>query len=310
MRQRLLALLLTAAVFLGHAHAQNAKYEQYIDQYASAAIDQMNRYGIPASITLAQALLESAAGTSYLAVNANNHFGIKVSGNWTGPYVVRSDDKPNDKFRVYKNVADSYEDHSLFLRNGRRYASLFSLSPKDYKGWARGLKAAGYATSPTYAKHLIEIIEQYDLTQYDSGKKYHYNTEPKPSRRRSKHKNVPTKTPDDYQIGYCNNNYYVRAAEGDTYKSIAKVMGKRAWKLRRYNEASRHHEPETGEIVYLHKKRKRAAKQWKHQYHVIQSGESMHDIAQKYGMRLSTLYDINNLERNFVPRPGHQLRLR
>ena len=143
MRKQILALLLLAAVLLGRAHAQNANYLQYIDLYAPAAIDQMNRYGIPASITLAQALLESAAGTSYLAIHANNHFGIKVSGNWTGPYVVRSDDRPDDKFRVYKNAAASYEDHSLFLKNGRRYASLFSLSPRDYKGWARGLKAAG-----------------------------------------------------------------------------------------------------------------------------------------------------------------------
>ena len=310
MRHKLLALLLLASFLLGQAHAQNSKYQQYIDQYASAAIDQMNRYGIPASITLAQALLESAAGTSYLAIHANNHFGIKVSGGWTGPYVIRSDDRPDDKFRVYKHVAASYEDHSLFLRNGRRYASLFSLSPRDYKGWARGLKAAGYATSPTYANHLIEIIEKYDLTQYDTGKKPRHHKESTPSRRRSKHKNEPTKTPDDYQIGYCNGNYYVRAAEGDTYKSIAKVMGKRTRKLRRYNEASRHREPETGEIVYLHKKRKRADKQWKHKYHVIQPGESMHDIAQKYGMRLSTLYNLNNLEPSFVPRAGRQLRLR
>ena len=310
MRHKLLALLLLASLLLGQAHAQYSNYQRYIDQYASAAIDQMNRYGIPASITLAQALLESGAGTSYLAVHANNHFGIKVGNSWTGPYDIRRDDKPNDKFRVYKHVADSYEDHSLFLRNGRRYAFLFSLSPRDYKGWARGLKTAGYATSPTYANRIIEIIEKYDLTQYDSGKSPRHYNEPKPSRRRSRHKNEPTKTPDDYQIGYCNNNYYVRAAAGDTYKSIAKVMGKRTRKLRRYNEASRHHEPETGEIVYLHKKRKRAAKQWKHQYHVVQSGESMHDIAQKYGMRLSTLYDLNNLERNFVPRAGQQLRLR
>lgn len=310
MRKQILALLLLAAVLLGRAHAQNANYLQYIDLYAPAAIDQMNRYGIPASITLAQALLESAAGTSYLAIHANNHFGIKVSGNWTGPYVVRSDDRPDDKFRVYKNAAASYEDHSLFLKNGRRYASLFSLSPRDYKGWARGLKAAGYATSPTYANRLIEIIERYDLTQYDSGKKPRHHNEPSPSRRHSKHKGAPTKTPDDYQIGYCNDNYYVRAQTGDTYKSIAKVMGKRTRKLRRYNEASRHREPETGEIVYLHKKHKRAAKQWKNKYHVIQPGESMHDIAQKYGMRLSTLYNINNLEPNFIPRTGRQLRLR
>ena len=126
---------------------RNSTYQQYVDQYKDAAIEQMHRYKIPASITLAQALLESGAGTSYLAKTANNHFGIKVGMGWNGPYVVRDDDRKGEHFRKYKNAAESYEDHSQFLLKDR-YKRLFDLNPLDYKAWARGLKACGYATSP------------------------------------------------------------------------------------------------------------------------------------------------------------------
>ncbi|MCR5242779.1 MAG: glucosaminidase domain-containing protein, partial [Prevotella sp.] len=137
----------------------NAQYQEYVDQWSSVAIEQMNRYRIPASITLAQGLLESGAGRSELAREGNNHFGIKCHNGWTGPTVYKDDDQRNDCFRSYKTARESYEDHSRFLVNGRRYQSLFSLKMTDYKGWARGLKAAGYATNPKYADRLIEIIE-------------------------------------------------------------------------------------------------------------------------------------------------------
>jgi len=128
------------------------------------AIDQMQRYRIPASITLAQGLLESNAGRSTLAVVANNHFGIKTGGQWSGPYILRNDDAPNEQFRKYNSAADSYEDHSRFLSTRGRYSSLFFLQPTDYSGWASGLKAAGYATNPRYAEMLISVIERYDLS--------------------------------------------------------------------------------------------------------------------------------------------------
>ena len=150
-----------------YAQRTNQAYWSYIDQYKGLAIEQMRKYHIPASITLAQGLLESGAGRSSLATKANNHFGIKVSGNWTGPYVLKNDDAPNEKFRKYKSAKDSYEDHSKFLQ-GRRYQGLFQLKITDYRGWAKGLKAAGYATSPTYAESLIRIIEMYNLYQFDS----------------------------------------------------------------------------------------------------------------------------------------------
>ena len=143
----------------------------YIEQYKDVAIAEMNTYGIPASIKLAQAILESGNGNSYLAREANNHFGIKCGGVWNGPSVRRSDDGPNDCFRVYKSPHESFRDHSEFLLR-KRYEKLFTLAKDDYKGWARGLKAAGYATNPRYAELLIDLIERYDLQQYDREESY------------------------------------------------------------------------------------------------------------------------------------------
>ncbi|WP_140937060.1 glucosaminidase domain-containing protein [Sphingobacterium lumbrici] len=138
----------------------------YIDQYKGIAIREMNQYGIPASIKLAQALLESGNGNSYLAREANNHFGIKCGGVWNGKSITRDDDNPNDCFRVYGNPEESFKDHSQFLLR-KRYEKLFTLDKDDYKGWARGLKEAGYATNPRYPELLIDLIERYQLQQYD-----------------------------------------------------------------------------------------------------------------------------------------------
>ena len=142
-------------------------YEAYIDKYYRIAQEQQRLYGIPASITLAQGLLESAAGGSKLAVAARNHFGIKCGNDWTGKTVSHDDDARGECFRAYKHAKQSYEDHSKFLAGRPRYASLFKLKITDYKGWARGLKKAGYATNPRYAEQLIDIIELYELHKYD-----------------------------------------------------------------------------------------------------------------------------------------------
>lgn len=138
----------------------------YIEQYKDIAIEEMNKYGIPASIKLAQAILESGNGNSYLARSANNHFGIKCGGVWTGKSVKKDDDNRNDCFRVYKKAEESFRDHSQFLLR-KRYEKLFTLAKDDYKGWARGLKEAGYATNPRYPQLLIDLIERYNLQQYD-----------------------------------------------------------------------------------------------------------------------------------------------
>jgi len=147
--------------------AQN-KTELYIKTYSNLAIEEMKIYNIPASITLAQAILESGNGESRLALEGNNHFGIKCHNNWEGDTIIEDDDEAGECFRKYLNPTDSYRDHSLFLANRTRYQSLFSLHSKDYKGWAKGLKKAGYATNPKYASLLIDLIEKYDLNRFDN----------------------------------------------------------------------------------------------------------------------------------------------
>lgn len=293
--------------------AQQNAYRTYIETYKSLAVDQMHRYGIPASITLAQGLLESAAGQSVLARKANNHFGIKTGGTWNGPYVVKDDDFAGEHFRAYRSVEESYEDHSLFLRNRKRYASLFSLSATDYRGWAHGLKAAGYATNPQYAQRLIDLIERYDLHRYDKG---HGKTTPFDRHDRDKGESViadiPTGEPvgSRYLIRRCNYNYYVVATVGDTYASIAKWAGVSERKLRKYNEVPRKAALSPGEIVFLQKKRSKAARSLRGKTHTVRDGESLHAVSQHYGIRVATLYKKNKLPAGYVPRVGDVLVIR
>ena len=291
------------------AMAQNAKYQAYISKFRDLAIAQMREHNIPASITMAQGLLESGAGTSLLAVKGHNHFGIKAHNDWTGPVMLRDDDAPNEKFRVYSRDEQSYEDHSLFLRRGKRYASLFNLSITDYKGWAHGLKAAGYATSPTYAAKLIQIIEDYNLTELDQaalGKKHHA----KPVQAVTTPSVPQALSHGQHNICFNNRNYYIVARPGDTFESLAKEYGVSARKLRRNNEVDKHHQLSAGDIVYFEKKQKRADKIYKKKYHALQAGESLYGISQKYGMRLKTLYTINKLEPGYTSKVGDRIRLR
>ena len=305
--------ILHTSLFALHSFAQrpNQAYWDYIERYKGMAQDQMHRHGIPASITLAQGLLESAAGRSELAVRANNHFGIKVGTGWTGPYVVKSDDRPDDRFRKYKSVEESYEDHSLFLQKPR-YQSLFQLSPTDYKAWARGLKQCGYATSPTYAQQLINIIEDYGLHQYDSTDKKHgktsshNGTSTPPSIREQAEQQFFAR----HSVYACNKNYYIIVQSGDNLPTLAMMTGVSKRKLRKYNELPKNYTPQPGDILYLQKKRSRADKSLKGIPHIVQAGESMHDIAQRYGMKVGSLYKLNDLQPEYNPLPGHMLRVR
>jgi hypothetical protein len=278
----------------------NAQYQEYVDQWSSVAIEQMNRYRIPASITLAQGLLESGAGRSELAREGNNHFGIKCHNGWTGPTVYKDDDQRNDCFRSYKTARESYEDHSRFLVNGRRYQSLFSLKMTDYKGWARGLKAAGYATNPKYADRLIEIIEVYKLYEYDKGKVVRGEGD-----RRDGAVNAVMR-----DVYIFNDRYYVLARRGDTYRTIGDDMGVSYRKLAKYNERDKNDQLEDGEIVWLEKKARKAPKQYKGVPHIVQPGESMYSIAQYYGIRLERLYKMNDLGPDYSIRVGDQLKVR
>lgn len=281
---------------------RNQNYIDYIAQYKDLAIEEMLRYKIPASITLAQGLLESGAGSSDLARKGNNHFGIKCHG-WSGRTMTHDDDLNGECFRAYDNVKQSFEDHSKFLKRDR-YQKLFQLKITDYEGWARGLKECGYATNPKYAQTLISIINTYELYQYD--------------RARSFDRFVATHTGTDrpvrkgatlHPIYRFNDNYYLKARPGDNLDLIAQEVGISARKLAKYNERPRAGELSEGEIVYLKKKQKKAPKQYS-QPHVVRKGESFYSIAQMYGIRLKSLYKMNGLSPDHTLRVGQRLRVR
>lgn len=282
----------------------NQRYQTYINQYRDLAIEQMLKFKIPASITLAQGLLESGAGYSELATKGNNHFGIKCHG-WTGRKTYHDDDEAQECFRAYNNVYESYEDHSLLLSRQPRYRSLFSLDGDDYKGWAHGLKKCGYATSPTYAQKLIGIIELYKLQQYDKAKKYDRFMESRA------YKDSPSaKGGILHPIHRYNKNYYIVVKQGDTFRSIGKELGLSYRKIAKYNERNKRDKLVVGETIYLKKKQKKADKIYKNRPHTVKPGESMYSIAQYYGMRVKSLYKKNDLSPDYVPKVGDKLRVR
>lgn len=301
MRKYFVIISLFASLCVSAQIKWNQAYQQYFDQYKDIAIEQMLKYHIPASITLAQGAFESGAGRSELTRRANNHFGIKCHG-WTGRTSYHDDDERNECFRAYDSAYESYEDHSLFLVNGRRYQSLFDLKQTDYKGWAKGLKAAGYATNPQYASKLIEIIQLYKLYEYDRAKDYD--------------KFMADRAKDHvaggmgHPISFFNKNYYVIARKGDTFRSIADEVGVSYRKLARYNERDKRDQLEEGEVVWLKKKQTKAPKDYKGRLHYVRNGESMYTIAQKYGIRLKNLYKMNHLSPDYQIRVGDGLRLR
>ncbi|MDE6688775.1 MAG: glucosaminidase domain-containing protein [Prevotella sp.] len=304
MRRRIaLVIVLLGVTVSGWAQSRwNARYQQYIDQYKDCAIEQMLKWKVPASITLAQGLLESAAGQSRLATQGNNHFGIKCHG-WSGKTIYHDDDKSGECFRSYKSPFESYEDHSRFLVNGQRYQGLFKLNLTDYKGWARGLKAAGYATNPQYADRLIDIIQLYKLYEYDHAKTYDkFIME---HARDTQVGNLPL-----HPIKMYNDNYYLNARRGDTFRSIGKEIGISYRKIARYNERGKNDTLEEGEVIWLKKKQKKAPREYKKYLHYVRPGESMYSIAQKYGIRLKSLYKLNHMSPDYTLRVGDALRLR
>ena len=251
-------------------------YASYIAKYHSLAVDQMKKYGIPASITLAQGLLESDAGRSTLATKCNNHFGIKCHNDWKGRKMYHDDDEKQECFRCYKTAEESYRDHSQFLAGGARYQSLFKLGTTDYKGWAKGLKTAGYATSPTYATKLIELIERYGLDRYDSR-----------TGGRLKKGQLP------HQPLLVNDLNCVRLREGETLKDIAREYGMSLNLLRRFNEVDRKFTPPAGTTVFLERKKSRADKE--HRTYVVKKGDSLWSISQDFGIKVSSLAKRNKI---------------
>lgn len=299
----LLMVLLCTCIKIDAQLKRNELFDAYIEQYKDIAIKEMAKYGIPASITLAQGLLESGAGQSRLAVFANNHFGIKCH-DWQGAKMYKDDDERNECFRSYDNPLQSFEDHSSFLVNKVRYRSLFSLNTTDYKGWAYGLKGAGYATNPNYAHRLIDIIECYELYRFDTmnassvSKNEILNTQTVVSENASLH-----------AIYMYNDNYYLNVRKGDTFKSLAKELNISARKLAHNNERSLNSPLEVGEIIYLKRKKHKADKQFKGKPYVVKEGDSMYNIAQRYGIRLESLYYMNGFMPDYVPTVGEKIRV-
>lgn len=261
--------------------------QEYIAQYAPIALKEMQRTGIPASIKLAQAILESGDGNSRLAVRANNHFGIKCH-DWRGRRIYHDDDERGECFRRYRSAEDSFKDHSDFLTGRSRYAFLFDLNPTDYAAWAAGLKRAGYATHPEYDRLLIRIIEENQLHLYDGQRRAGRRTQ-----RTSEAEKFPSRQPSSQLTDVRNNIKYVLAKEGDTYAGLARELGLMAWELPKYNESLNDRILEEGEIVYLQPKRNRAERG--NDYHVVQEGETLYQISQLHGVKMERLLRMNRL---------------
>jgi len=266
----------------------------YISRYKEDAIREMQLSRVPASITLAQGMLESDNGNSALAVYANNHFGIKCHTEWTGDTYTQDDDEKNECFRKYKSVYDSYQDHSNFLVTRKRYAGLFELKTTDYKGWAKGLKAAGYATDPKYADRLIDIIERNKLYEYDQ-------QQPLPSvivQASGKPQQVSV-TASGREVLRNNNIKFVVVKQGDTFTKLSQELGLEIWQLCKYNDLDKNAVLKPGQVLYLQPKRKKSHTE---QAHTTKPGETLSQISQQYGVKLSALYKYNNLK------PGAQLK--
>ena len=300
-----------SVAFLGllawESTAQNSTYTNYIARYRDVAIKEMRQHGIPASITMAQGLLESAAGESELAKKANNHFGIKCTSDWKGPSVKKDDDRKDECFRKYAHPEESFDDHSQFLKRDR-YSSLYSLKPTDYKGWAHGLRSAGYATDPHYATKLIKLIDEYDLHELDLialGKQAV----------KEKNSTLETVSPlggdeiyEKYKI-YSHPNRKLPCVvvfEGDNIADIARRYDISLDRLLRYNDLRYDTPLIPGQFIFLKSK---PTKSYTEVY-TVQQGDTMYKIAQKMGMELKYLYTRNNIAPGTEPEAGTELYLR
>jgi len=278
--------------------------EAYIQKYYALAISEMERSGIPASITLAQGCWESQNGNSILATDGNNHFGIKCKAEWKGKKIYHDDDAKGECFRKYAHAEASYLDHSNFLMNSSRYSFLFQLDPKDYAGWARGLKQAGYATDPSYPERLIKIIEDFKLYLYDEYGDNRQVASIKQETPPAKPEKSPVakKVIVSRKIEMRNGLRSIVVQEGDTYENLTKRYKLKDWELYTYNDFGKGRQPRPNEILYIQAKYKKANKQ--HKQHVTESGDTMHYIAQRYGLRLKQLLKRNRMDAGDEPAEG------
>ncbi len=304
--------------------------EKYIAKYSAIAVNEMYRSGVPASITLAQGIIESGSGLSKLALDGNNHFGIKCHNTWSGKKVYADDDKKNECFRAYASAEDSFRDHSDFLRYKDRYKFLFDYETTDYKSWAYGLKQAGYATSPTYAYKLIKVIEDYDLSRFDTmtvEKAESFNSEAEapsvvaeaviPESPLSIEKAVPAdasvaeqyRFPLSRQLYSKNGVPFIIALEGETYRSIAKSHHLFLKELLRYNDLIADGMLLPGTIVYLQPKKKEAPKGLD-KYIVSSDEETLHAICQRFAVKEKSIRKINDFDDDYIVNEGDEIKLR
>lgn len=346
--KKILAILLVSCGMMAsaalRANPDKSPQEAYIERFSALAVEEMYRSGVPASITLAQGLLESRYGLSELAIEANNHFGIKCH-NWAGEKMFYDDDKKNECFRRYASAEDSFRDHSDFLRYRDRYKFLFDLDPTDYKGWAHGLRKAGYATDPSYPQKLIRLIEEFDLHKFDSLQTVQDESvkenEAKPSKkerktirkerktaRKESRKELP-ESPNsieqpkpvhkDYketfrfnmsrQMYSQNGVPFVYASEGETYAGIAETYGLFLREILKYNDLDAVSVLKPGDVVYIQPKKKQAA-YGLDKYIAENDGEVLWDIAQRFAVKLESLCKMNHVSAEYVLREGEVLKLR
>jgi LysM repeat protein len=292
---------------LAFSQSRNQAYLDYIEQYHHLAEKQQKEHKIPASIVLAQGLLESGAGLSPFAKESNNHFGIKCT-DWTGQKIYHDDDEKGECFRKYDKVIDSYEDHASFLKTRPRYSFLFDLNPTDYEAWAKGLKKAGYATDPTYAFKLISIIEVYDLHRFDIGLEAASDIKNTSTDNEIKGSMGTVKAFVNHLLVKVNGVKFVTALSGDSYASIGDEFGITEERMRTYNEVNSTVELNVGARVFISMKKDKAPKHC--ETHIVKEGESMHGISQDYGMKILSVYKLNKIPFTEGVKLGQELKLR
>ncbi len=311
-----LLFLLFFPLIVFSQYGGNMSVEEYIKKYSIIAINEMNLHRIPASITIAQGLLETNNGNSELARYANNHFGIKCKNDWTGQTYYKDDEQENECFRKYNSPYESFVDHSVFLSTHDRYRFLFDLNLQDYRGWARGLKTAGYATNPEYANKLIKLIEEHSLyaldEQFVPGKILITNE-----------KEIYSDTSfllhflaidsvqsvsfhSTYRRIFENNGVkFILARREDSYYKIAHDFAIYTYQIPKYNELPKRGFPQEGQIIYLEKKKRKSA----FNYHLVAYGQTLHFIAQKYAIRSKSLLKLNRMQKDDPLIAGQILRL-
>jgi len=311
LRSILLLQLLLAPYFLfAQTPVAKISVNEYIDKYKEIAVREMLQNKIPASITLGQGILESESGNSALSIGSNNHFGIKCHLDWSGETFIHDDDLKNECFRKYITVEESYLDHSRFLLSRNWYKPLFELKINDYRGWARGLKKAGYATDKHYAEKLIKIIEENDLSAYDVAT----DLAALPDRNPRKAASAQTITTSPitierlpgYDVQINNERKFIVAKKGDSISKLAKQFEMKEWQFYKYNDLPKGAKLKAGEIVYLQPKRNHA----KTDYHIVKNGEDMRSISQIYCVKLNRLYENNLMSYGTQPKQGEKIFLR